>query len=89
MDVQSPLFEQKGTYALPFMPSGIIPKEVNDLSFEAGQDLLEKFEEPRGIALNGFHQTLETVQRIDPSKEVQSLLVLTSGLHVVRVERLS
>jgi hypothetical protein len=82
MDVESTLFEQKGIDALPFMPSGIIHPEINDLSFEAGQNLLKEFEEPTGIAFNGFHQTMKAVQRINPSKEIQSLSVLTAGLHV-------
>jgi hypothetical protein len=82
MDVQSALFEQKGIYALPFMSPGIIHPQVNDLSFEASQDLLKEFEEPTGIAFNGFHQTMKAVQRIAPPKEVQSLLVLTASVHL-------
>jgi plasmid maintenance system antidote protein VapI len=82
MKVQSTLFEQKGIDGLPFVPPRIIYPEVNDLSFEAGQDLLKEFEETTGITFNGFHQTMKAVQRINPSKEIQSLLVLTAGVHV-------
>ena len=82
MDIESTLFEEKGIDTLPFMPPGIIHPEVNDLSFEAGQDFFKEFEEPTGIAFNGLHQTMKTVQRIYPSKEVQSLLVLAASIHV-------
>ena len=50
METQSTLFEQKGIEGLPFVQPRIVYPEVNDLSFEACQDLVKEFEETTGIA---------------------------------------
>jgi len=63
------------------MPTGVVHPEINHLSREATDDLLQHLEKAVRIPHDPLHDAMLTPQRIDPSEKVQPPLMLTPSIY--------
>jgi hypothetical protein len=82
MDSEVGMFNEKICNPSPFVPAGIIHPDVDDSAPEELSNPLEQLQEPVRIPLDPFHHAMPSIQRIDPTEEIQPLLVLTTGIHI-------
>ncbi len=80
MDMAKGVFKKKRFHPGPLMPAGIVHPEIDDLPLEATEDPLQHLQEAVGIPLHPLHDPVPTLQRIDPSEDVQPKLMLTASI---------
>jgi hypothetical protein len=79
MNAQVCVFNKKLIYSGSFMPRSIVHPKINDHAFEAGYNPGERFQEAVSISTHPLHDTMETVDRIDPAKKIKTFMVLALG----------
>ena len=75
------IFSKKRLHSCTFMPSGIVYPKVDGLSFEAIANLPQHLNKSIGIAADPLHDSMCSLDKINPSKDIQSLLMLTPGIN--------
>jgi len=58
------------------MPGSIVRPKINTKAFEAGYNFGEHFQKTISVSSHPFHNTMEAIERIDPAKKIQTLMVL-------------
>ena len=81
MDMKERMFNNKLLHSFTFMPSRIVHPKVDGLSFEAINNLPQNLNKPIGIAADPLRDSMRSLDEIHPSKDIQSLLMLTPGIY--------
>ncbi|MFZ0944424.1 MAG: hypothetical protein WB930_01905 [Syntrophobacteraceae bacterium] len=82
MDTQVWVLGKKTFHSWSFMPGSIIRPKINNQALETGHNLCEHFQEPISVSTHPFNNSMEAIERIDPTKKIETLLVLASGVDV-------
>jgi len=80
MDMQERMLNNKLRHPCTFMPSRIVHPKINGLSLEAIKNLPQNLNKSIGIAADPFRDSMRSLDEIDPSKDIQPLLMLTPGI---------
>jgi len=80
MDMQERMFHHKRLYPYTFMPSRVVHPKIDDLSFEAINNLPQNLDKPISIAADPLHDSMRSLDKINPPKDIQPLLMLTPGI---------
>jgi hypothetical protein len=82
MDTQVWVLGKKTFHSWSFMPGSIIRPKINNQALETGHNLCEHFQEPISVSTHPLNNSMEAIERIDPTKKIEALLVLASGVDV-------
>ena len=82
MKIQLTVLPLKILYTLPSVPLGSIDQKIDDFPFETYRDAFENPQKAVRIAPRPFHHPMQSLSRSYPSKEIQPLLMLTSGIDI-------
>ena len=80
MDMEERIFSNKRLHSYASMPPGIVHPEVYGHSFEAINDLPQHLNKPISITADPLHDSMRSMDEINPSKDIQPLLMLTPGI---------
>ena len=76
MNTQVRVLGKKTFHSGSFMPGSIICPKIDDQALETGPDLGENLQEPIGVSSHPFDNSMKAIERIDPTKKIETLVVL-------------
>ena len=76
MKFQSRIFCKELLHPRPLMPGSIIQEKIDDPSLEAIHNPCQHLEESISISSYPLHDSMPSVERVDPPENVQALLML-------------
>ncbi len=82
MNAQVAVIGKKLFHSGPFMPGSIVRPKINGQALETGYDLGKHFQESICVSSRPFHNSMEAIERVDPAKKIEALLVLALGVDV-------
>ena len=82
MNFQKTMPPKKICNPAAIMPFGIINPQIYVFVFKAIHNFSQHLQKTIGVALNPFHDAMQSLYRINPAKDIQPLLMLASGIHI-------
>ena len=82
MNTQVRVRRKEFSHTGSLMPGSVVRPKVNSQAPETVCDPGEHFEESICVAAHPFHYAVEAIDRVDPTKKIETLLVLAPGADI-------
>lgn len=82
MNMKKGMLQQKRINQFPSMPRCIINPEVYDFPSEPMDYLGKHLRKTKGVSLYPFHNAMPSIDRIYPSKNIQSMMMLAACIYI-------